>query len=99
MTEEASDPKRRLTLAVVFITILIDFVGFSVLIPVLPLFADRLGATSFQIGWIVALYGLAQLLFLPVWGWVSDRVGRRPVPIDNLGCACDSFLSLRPLET
>ena len=69
MTEEASDPKRRLTLAVVFVTILIDFVGFSVLIPVLPLFADRLGATSFQIGWIVALYGLAQT---SVYGQPAD---------------------------
>jgi MFS family permease len=99
LTEEASDPKRRLTLAVVFITILIDFVGFSVLIPVLPLFADRLGATSFQIGWIVALYGLAQLLFLPVWGWVSDRVGRRPVILVSLLGTAVSFAVLAAAQS
>jgi multidrug resistance protein len=99
LTEEASDRRRHLTLAVVFVTILIDFVGFSVLIPVLPLFADRLGASSFQIGWIVALYGLAQLLFLPVWGWVSDRVGRRPVILISLLGTAASFAVLAAAQT
>ena len=99
MNEEAGDRRRRLTLAVVFVTILIDFVGFSVLIPVLPLFADRLGASSFQIGWIVALYGLAQLVFLPVWGWVSDRVGRRPVILISLLGTAVSFAVLAAATT
>jgi len=99
LNEEPSDRRRRLTLAVVFVTILIDFVGFSVLIPVLPLFADRLGASSFQIGWIVALYGLAQLLFLPVWGWVSDRVGRRPVILISLLGTAASFAVLAAAQT
>jgi MFS family permease len=94
-----SDARRRLTLAVVFVTILIDFVGFSVLIPVLPLFALRLGANALQIGWIVALYGLAQLLFLPVWGWVSDRVGRRPVILISLLGTAVSFAVLAAAES
>ncbi|MCP3984372.1 MAG: MFS transporter, partial [bacterium] len=62
---------RRTLLGVVFATILIDFVGFSVLIPVLPLFASRLGATPVQVGLILAIYALTQLLFLPFWGWIS----------------------------
>ena len=99
MNEEASDPRRRLTLAVVFVTILIDFVGFSVLIPVLPLLADRLGASALQVGWIVALYGLAQLLFLPVWGWVSDRIGRRPVILISLLGTAVSFAVLAAAKT
>jgi MFS family permease len=94
-----SERRRRLTLSVVFVTILIDFVGFSVLIPVLPLFADRLGASSLQVGWIVALYGLAQLLFLPVWGWVSDRVGRRPVILVSLLGTAVSFAVLATAES
>ena len=94
-----SERRRRLTLSVVFVTILIDFVGFSVLIPVLPLFADRLGASSLQVGWIVALYGLAQLLFLPVWGWVSDRVGRRPVILISLLGTAVSFAVLATAES
>jgi MFS family permease len=85
---------RRTVLGVVFVTILIDFIGFSVLFPVLPLYADRLGATPFQVGLILTLYALAQLLFLPVWGWVSDRVGRRPVILVSLLGTALSFLLL-----
>lgn len=79
---------------VVFTTILIDFVGFTVLIPVLPLFAERLGATNLQVALILTVYALAQLLFLPAWGWVSDRIGRRPVILASLfGTVC-SFVAL-----
>jgi MFS family permease len=99
LSGQASERRRRLTLSVVFATILIDFVGFSVLIPVLPLFADRLGASSLQVGWIVALYGLAQLLFLPVWGWVSDRVGRRPVILVSLLGTAVSFAVLATAQS
>jgi multidrug resistance protein len=84
----------RRVLLVVFATIWIDFVGFSVLIPVLPLFAQRLGATATEVGWMLALYALAQLLFLPVWGWVSDRVGRRPVLLVSLAGTALSFVLL-----
>lgn len=76
--------RERWALPIVFVTILIDFAGFSVLIPVLPLFADRLGATPFDIGLIVSTYAVTQLLFLPVWGWASDRLGRRPVILGSL---------------
>ncbi len=90
---------RRTTLGVVFVTILIDFIGFSVLFPVLPLYADRLGATPLQVGLILTLYALAQLLFLPVWGWISDRVGRRPVILLSLLGTAISFLLLAQART
>lgn len=84
----------RTVMLVVFTTILIDFIGFTVLIPVLPLFAERLGASGFQVALILSVYALAQLLFLPVWGWVSDRIGRRPVILCSLfGTVC-SFVVL-----
>ena len=85
-TASARPPGRspRSVLLVVFTTILIDWVGFSVLIPVLPLYAERLGAGPVQIGMLLTVYALAQLLFLPAWGWVSDRVGRRPVILCSL---------------
>ena len=59
---------RRRTLWLVFATILIDFVGFSVLIPVLPLYVARLGASSVQVGLILSLYAIAQLLSPPAGG-------------------------------
>jgi multidrug resistance protein len=94
--------RQRAILLVVFATILIDFVGFSVLIPVLPLYADRLGATPFQVGLILACYAFVQLLFLPVWGWISDRIGRRPVLLISLLGTALSFVLLalaRSVET
>lgn len=92
----AAPPPRasRSVLVVVFATILIDFVGFSVLIPVLPLLADRLGATPVEVGLILSLYAMAQLVFLPVWGWISDRVGRRPVLLLSLAGTAASFAAL-----
>jgi DHA1 family tetracycline resistance protein-like MFS transporter len=84
----------RTVLLIVFVTILIDFIGFTVLIPVLPLFAERLGASGFEVALILTVYALAQLLFLPLWGWVSDRIGRRPVILVSLfGTVC-SFVAL-----
>jgi len=92
--EESQIRASRTVMLVVFTTILIDFVGFTVLIPVLPLFAERLGASGFQVALILTVYALAQLLFLPVWGWVSDRIGRRPVILFSLfGTVC-SFVVL-----
>lgn len=85
---------RREILGIVFTTILLDFIGFSVLIPVLPIYAKRLGASSVEVGLIVSLYAAAQLLFLPAWGWLSDRVGRRPVLLSSLCGTVMSFLLL-----
>ena len=89
----------RTVLMIVFTTILIDFIGFSVLIPVLPLYADRLGASPFQVSLILTVYALAQLLFLPAWGWVSDRIGRRPVILVSLLGTVGSFVVLTFAET
>ena len=84
----------RTVLVVVFATILIDFIGFTVLIPVLPLYAEKLGASDLEVAAILTVYALAQLLFLPVWGWVSDRIGRRPVILFSLFGTVFSFIVL-----
>jgi multidrug resistance protein len=69
----------KLALGVLFVTILLDFVGFSILIPVLPIHLEKLGADPVDIGLVLALYVIALVIFLPFWGWISDRIGRRPV--------------------
>src|SRR3990172_8374167 len=90
---------QRSVLVIVFSTILIDFIGFSVLIPVLPLFAQRLGASPTEIGLILTIYALAQLIFLPAWGWVSDRIGRRPVLLVSLAGTVASFTLLAAADS
>ncbi len=90
---------RRLAIGVIFTTILIDFIGFSILIPVLPRFEQTLGIDAFHIGLITALYALGLVLFLPLWGWVSDRVGRRPVLLVSLLGTAFSFVLLAIADT
>ena len=72
----ASRPLQYLT---IFLTCFVDILGFGIVIPVLPLYAEHFGATAVQIGWLVGIFSLAQFFFAPIWGKVSDRLGRKPV--------------------
>jgi DHA1 family tetracycline resistance protein-like MFS transporter len=98
-TMSEANGRRRLAIGVIFATILIDFIGYSILIPVLPRFEKTLGASAFQIGLITSLYALGLVLFLPLWGWMSDRVGRRPVLLASLLGTAISFLWLAFADT
>ncbi|HOI29951.1 MAG TPA: MFS transporter [Melioribacteraceae bacterium] len=72
--------KNKASLSIIFVTVFIDLMGFGILIPILPTFASKdLNISDFGIGVIVAIYSLIQFLFNPVFGKISDRIGRRPV--------------------
>lgn len=67
--------------------------GFGIIIPVLPFFAENLGATPTELGLLMAVYSLMQLLFAPVWGRLSDRYGRKPFLLLGIsGLALSFFL-------
>jgi DHA1 family tetracycline resistance protein-like MFS transporter len=66
-------------LKIVFLTVLIDLVGFGIVIPLLPFYAEHFNATPFEVGMLVAVYSLAQFIFSPILGRLSDRYGRRPI--------------------
>lgn len=66
------------------LTIFIDFAGFGLVIPLLPFWAEHLGANAVGVGLVLTVYALAQLIFTPVLGSLSDRYGRRPVIIASL---------------
>ncbi|GAC1548974.1 MAG: tetracycline resistance MFS efflux pump [Candidatus Velthaea sp.] len=59
----------------------IDILGFSILIPLMPFYVQRFGATPFVIGILFSTFALCQLVAGPVWGNVSDRIGRKAVLI------------------
>ncbi len=68
-------------------------VGFGIIIPVIPFYAEELGASPTQLGLLMAVYSLMQLLFAPMWGRISDRIGRKPVMmLGILGLSLSFFL-------
>ncbi len=70
---------RKPSLFFIFLTVFIDLVGFGIVLPLLPIFARNLDASGFVIGCLMASYSAMQFIFAPVWGRLSDRIGRRPV--------------------
>lgn len=82
----------RRALITVFLTILLDLIGFGMILPLLPFYAQELQATPFQIGLLFSSYSLAQLLFAPLLGRLSDRIGRRPVLLASIAGSAASYL-------
>src|SRR6185436_14573315 len=87
---------KRSPLIVIFITVFIDLVGFGIVIPVLPYYAEgtRFGATPRSVGLLFASYSVMQLLFAPVLGRLSDKHGRRPILLISLLGTAVGFLIL-----
>src|SRR5258708_5602072 len=82
-------------LLIIFITVMIDLIGFGIVIPVLPYYvsAPEFGATPFLLGVLVASYSVMQFIFSPVLGGLSDKYGRRPVLFFSLlGTAVGFFM-------
>jgi len=66
-------------LLVIFLTVFIDLLGFGIIIPLLPFYAEHFGASALMVGLLSTSFSVAQFLFAPFWGRLSDRIGRRPV--------------------
>lgn len=76
-----------------FFTVLVDLVGFGIVLPLLPFYADRFGASGTEVGALVLVYSLIQLFMAPFWGRLSDRIGRRPVLILGLAGSAVSYVA------
>jgi DHA1 family tetracycline resistance protein-like MFS transporter len=77
-------PAKRAAHMAIFFTVLIDLIGFGILIPILQPFATRVGASVPQAMMLMGIYSFMQFIFSPVLGRISDRVGRRPVILASL---------------
>jgi DHA1 family tetracycline resistance protein-like MFS transporter len=76
--------RKQLQLGILFFTVFIDMLGFGIVMPILPRYVETLGAASWQMGLLVGIFSLAQLVMLPLWGHYSDRIGRKPVLIISI---------------
>jgi predicted MFS family arabinose efflux permease len=81
----------RRALTILFVIVFVDLVGFGMVIPVMPLYAERLGASAAWVGLLSTLYSAMQFLFAPVWGRLSDRIGRRPVLLVSIAMTALAF--------
>ncbi|MCB0140811.1 MAG: MFS transporter [Caldilineaceae bacterium] len=69
----------RRSMTILFLTMFIVMVGFGVIMPILPFYAENMGATASDLGLLFAAYSIVQFFFSPIWGQMSDRVGRKPM--------------------
>ena len=65
-------------------TVAMDMVGFGIMLPVLPLYAEDFGASPAMAAAVIAVFSAAQMVAAPLWGRLSDRIGRKPVLIAAL---------------
>jgi len=79
-------------LAVLMATAFVDMIGAVMILPLIPFYAETLGASGFVIGVLISAFSIAQLLSAPLWGKLSDRHGRRPVLVLALGISAVSYV-------
>lgn len=87
-----SSAKSKTPLLLIFMTVFIDLMGFGLVIPILPTYAQQLHASDFMVGLLIASYSIMQFLFTPFWGRLSDRIGRRPVLLISLAASFAGYL-------
>jgi DHA1 family tetracycline resistance protein-like MFS transporter len=81
-------------LLIIFLTIFVNLVGFGIIIPLLPFYAETFGASPLVVGLLFAVFSLCQLVAAPALGDLSDRHGRRPILIFSLAGTVVSFVML-----
>ena len=87
-------PGKKSPLYIIFLTVFIDMVGFGIIIPVLPLYAEHFQASPVAIGWLTGIYSGMQIIFTPILGKISDRFGHRtPFLLGALLCFVGALLA------
>ncbi|MFL6414815.1 MAG: MFS transporter [Bryobacteraceae bacterium] len=95
ITEPAPAAQRRLAspLLPIFLIVVVDVLGFTIILPLLPFYSERLGATPAIVGALVSTYAACQLISGPLLGQISDRLGRKPIlMVSQVGTLIGFFL-------
>ena len=78
--------------SIVFLVVLIDIIGFGIIIPLTPYLVKSLGEDAFAVGALLSIYPLMQFIFSPIWGKLSDYYGRKPFLLLSLLGSVLSYL-------
>jgi len=78
----------------IFLIVLVDILGFTIILPLLPFYSERLGASPTEVGALVSIYAVCQLIAGPILGQLSDRMGRRPLLLVSQAGTLGGFLLL-----
>jgi len=76
-----NDKANRKNLMILFFTMIVVMLSFGMVIPIMPFYVKSFGASGGALGALMAVYGVLQFIFAPLWGSLSDRIGRKPVLI------------------
>ncbi|MCX7872059.1 MAG: MFS transporter [Verrucomicrobiae bacterium] len=79
------------SLAIIFLTVFIDVIGFGIILPLLPRYIERFGGKGALIGLVIGSFPLMQFIFSPIWGRLSDKIGRRPIILISNGCTAIAY--------
>src|SRR5258706_642007 len=77
-------PASRSRIGVIFFTVLIDLIGFGIVLPILPFYAQRFGAAGLGYGAVIGVFSLMQFVATPLLGKLSNRIGRRPLLLTTM---------------
>lgn len=90
-SQGATPRSNRAALAVLFASLVIVMLGFGIAIPLMPFYITHFDASGAALGLMIALYSFMQFLFAPVWGRLSDRIGRKPVLLIGIAGFAGAF--------
>src|SRR5205085_5249131 len=85
---------QRSAMPILFLIVFVDLVGFGLIIPLLPFYAERFGASPQVVTILLAIFSLMSMISAPLWGRISDRIGRRPVLMASMLAAAFAYLWL-----
>ena len=84
---------------VLMLTVFVDMIGFLIVLPLLPFYAEKLGADPFKVGALVSMFAVAQMASSPLWGRLSDRYGRRPMILGGLFISAVAYILFESADT
>jgi MFS transporter, DHA1 family, tetracycline resistance protein len=81
-------------LAVLLLVVFVNLVGFGILLPLLPYYAQSFDAPAWQVTWIFTAFSVGNFFAEPIWGRLSDRIGRKPILLFTVFCSALGFAAL-----